>query len=134
MTGDVSSNVVKVTFTPDVPMSVTGNIVVEGLNGTKINNKPVVNNKSTILPIKHTGKLNLGAVLSDGDDYVTVTGVDASQLYFNLGNGADTVALNYCKADKLNVDGGTGIDVLLTPLGNTLPPVGNANRIIKNVP
>ena len=134
LTGDVSSNVVKVTFTPDAPMSVTGKILVEGLNGTKINNKAIVNNKSTIPLIAHTGKLNFGAVMSDGDDYLTVTGVDASQLYFNLGGGADTVALNLCKADKLNVDGGTGIDILLTPPGNTLPAVGSPNRIIKNVP
>ena len=134
LTGDVSSNVVKVTFTPDAPMSVTGKILVEGLNGTKINNKAIVNNKSTIPLIAHTGKLNFGAVMSDGDDYLTVTGVGASQLYFNLGGGADTVALNLCKADKLHVDGGTGIDILLTPPGNTLPAVGSANRIIKNVP
>jgi len=133
LTGDVSSNAVKVTFTPDAPMSVTGKILVEGLNGTKINNKTIVNNKSTIPLIAHTGKLNFGAVMSDGDDYLTVMGVDASQLYFNLGGGADTVALNLCKADKLNVDGGTGIDILLTPPGNTLP-AGAPNRVIKNVP
>ena len=125
LTGDVSSNVVKVEY-----KSATDKIEVTGLNGTK------VNNKTTVQSFTHlkANKLNFGAVMSDGDDYLTITGVDASQLYFNLGKGADTVALNLCKADKLNVDGGTGIDVLLTPPGNTLPAVGSANRIIKNVP
>ena len=125
LTGDVKSNILKIEY-----KSATDKIEVTGLNGTK------VNNKTTVQSFTHlkANKLNFGAVMSDGDDYLTVTGVDASRLYFDLGKGADKVALNLCKAGQLSVDGGNGVDILLTPPGNTLPAVGSANRIIKNVP
>ncbi|MEK6262763.1 MAG: hypothetical protein AABP62_29550 [Planctomycetota bacterium] len=122
LTGDVASNTVTVAQKtgPD-------RIEVAGLNGTK------VNGKTKPFTIPFTAPVDFGAVMSDGDDTVTLTGIYASQIYLNLGNGADRVTLALCFANKLYVDGGPGLDVLLTPPGNTLPTTP-PDRTIKNVP
>ena len=124
LTGDVSSNAVRITY-----ITATSTIEVLGLSGTK------VNNKTTVQTYSHTGKLSLGTVMSDGDDSVYVIGVLASLVYLNLGNGNDQAGLSLCTlngpTDKLQVDGGTGIDKLTTTT-STIPPVG-PNRILKNV-
>ena len=123
LTGDVSANAVSVTYDSGKKL-----ITVAGLSGTK------VNNKTTIQTYPHDGstyKLNLGAVMSDGDDAVYVIGVDASLVYLNLGAGSDQAGLRLCTVDKLDVDGGLGTNTLVTTT-STIPPVG-PNRILKNV-
>ena len=122
LTGDVNSNAVSVTY-----KSATNTIEVAGLNGTK------VNNKTTIQTYSHSSalKLNLGAVMSDGDDSVYLIGVNASLVYLNLGNGNDNAGLSMCSVVKLQVDGGLGTNTLVTTT-STIPAVG-PNRILKNV-
>ena len=129
LTGDASSNSVTVTFklAATAPVTPDNRLQVAGLNGTK------VNNKTTVQSYPFTGPVNFGAVMGDGDDSIELTGVYATQVYLNLGNGADNAKLKLCTVTgKLNVDGGTGIDTLGSLMGNSLPPVG-PNRIIKNI-
>jgi serralysin len=126
LTGDTGANTVKVTFVPNSPGSATGKVRVEGVGLTKINNK------TTPAEFNHSGKLDLGAALSGGDDSIYVTNIYASNLYLNMGAGADQIGLSMCFIEKMNVDGGPGVDALISP-GTTLPPVG-PKRVIRNVP
>lgn len=101
LAGDANSNTVTVTYK-------NGKIAVEGSNGTKINNL------STFTPVAHSGKLTLAAVMGAGDDSVSIIGVDSSTTDLNLGSGKDMVAITLCKIQTLKVDGGVGIDSLVT--------------------
>ncbi len=121
LTGDKNANSVSVTY--NTAMST---IEVLGLTGTKVNNKTAVQTYS------HTGKLNLGAVMGDGNDSVYVIGVPASYLNLNLGSGNDSVGLQLCVVDKLFVDGGIGADALVTTTSTI--PSGPPDKVIKNVP
>ena len=122
LTGDVSSNVVSVT-----QKTGPNRIEVVGLNGTK------VNNKTTPFTHSFTGPIKLKAVMSGGNDSVYLIGVYATQVDLNLGSGNDTAGLQMCTVTgKLEVDGGIGVDTLVTTT-STIPPIG-PNRVIKNVP
>ena len=126
LTGDKNANTVTVTRNTSL-----NRIEIVGTNGTKINNKTVT--QSSPLTYPFAGPINLSAVMGDGGDSVYLIGVSATQVNLNLGNGSDQAGLSLCNVTgKLQVDGGTGTDTLVTT-SSTIPPVG-ANRIIKNIP
>lgn len=101
LTGDARGNVV------DLKLQ-SGVLQITGAVGTKINNK------TSTVSFPHNGKLLLNAVLGDGDDSLTVTGVLSSTMDLKLGNGADRATILLSSIDILKVDGGTGVDVLTT--------------------
>ena len=120
LTGDTGSNSVSVKY-----ILAFNTIEVAGLNGTK------VNNKTTPASYPYTGPINFGAVMSDGNDSVYLTNVPATQVYLNLGNGNDQAGLSMCAVtDKLNADGGIGVNSLVTTT-STIP--SGTNLIIKNI-
>lgn len=130
LTGDVSSNSVTVTYD-----RVNDLITVAGSNATKINNTTTKTYSHS-----HLNKLNLFAVMSDGNDSITLINVNGSEVNLNLGSGTDTATLNYCAAIKLNVSGGTGDDTLVKTLSattipqQTVPPnPPNPNLVITSV-
>lgn len=122
LTGDVSSNSVSVTYNAGM-----NRVEVAGLDGTK------VNNKTTVQTYAHAGKLKLGAVMSDGDDVVYVVGVDASEIYLNLGSGADRAVLQLCATVILNVSGGTGNDTLIKTTSASTIPTTAPNLVLTSV-
>jgi Metallo-peptidase family M12B Reprolysin-like len=111
LTGDGNSNTVTVTYK-------NGKILVEGSNGTKINNS------SKFPPVTHAGPLSIVGVMGNGDDSVSVIGVESSTTDLNLGSGADKVAITFSRVQTLKVNGGPGIDSLLTTSSTiTNPPI-----------
>ncbi|WP_050986061.1 hypothetical protein [Schlesneria paludicola] len=100
LTGDSNPNSLTVTFS-------AGTLKVEGANGTKINDLASYS-------VPHTGKLELNADLLDGDDGLSVVGVDSSTMTIKLGSGADKLAFTLCTIGTLNADGGDGTDVMVT--------------------
>jgi len=101
LTGDAMGNKVTVSLA-------SGKITVSGVDGTKLNGL------DTLPSINHTGKLVLNSTLGEGDDAITVMGVDASTVSLNLGGGTDSAILTLCNVQKLVVNGGPGIDSLVT--------------------
>ena len=101
LTGDTMGNKVTVSLA-------SGKITVSGVDGTKLNGL------ETLPSINHTGKLVLNSTLGEGDDAITVMGVDASTVSLNLGGGTDSAILTLCNVQKLVVNGGPGIDSLVT--------------------
>lgn len=101
LTGDAKGNKVTVSLA-------SGQITVSGVDGTKLNGL------ETLPPVNHTGKLILNSTLGEGDDAITVMGVDASTVSLSLGGGADSAILTLCNVQKLVVNGGAGIDSLVT--------------------
>ncbi len=101
LTGDAKANKVTVTLA-------SGKITVTGTDGTTLNGL------ATLPPFNHQGKLALSSVLGEGDDSITVIGVYAGTVNLNLGGGADTATLTLCNVQKLVVNGGAGIDSLIT--------------------
>ena len=101
LTGDTMGNKVTVSLA-------SGKITVSGVDGTKLNGL------ETLPSITHTGKLILNSTLGEGDDAITVMGVDASTVSLNLGGGTDSAILTLCNVQKLVVNGGPGIDSLVT--------------------
>ena len=100
LTGDTSANSLTVTLQ-------AGTLKVEGANGTKING-------TTSFSVAHTGKLVLNANLLEGEDALSVVGVDSSTMSILLGPGADKLAFTLSTIGTLTVDGGTGTDVMVT--------------------
>lgn len=101
LTGDAKGNKVTVSLA-------SGKITVTGGDGTKLNGL------ETLPPFTHSGKLILNSTLGEGDDAITVMGVDASTVSLNLGGGTDSAILTLCNVQKLVVNGGAGIDSLVT--------------------
>ena len=101
LTGDSKGNTVAVSLQ-------SGQLIVTGTNGTKLNNS------ATISPISHTGKLILNSSLGEGNDSISIVGVDASTVSLNLGGGMDSATLLFCKVRQLTVNGGPGTDSLVT--------------------
>jgi len=135
LTGDANSNSVSVSYklAGTSPVTPENRIIVKGLNGTKVNNK-TADQTTDHQWYAHTGPLDIGAVMSNGDDSVDVIGVNCPQLYLNLGNGSDKVTLKMCTAVKLNIDGGTGNDYLIKlMLATNAIPTSPPNLVIKNV-
>ena len=100
LTGDARANSLTVSF-------VSGVLKVEGANNTTIN-------QSTVFTTQHAGKLILVANMNDGDDAISVIGIDASTVTVNLGAGNDKAAFTLSNIVTLNIDGGPGIDTLIT--------------------
>jgi len=101
ITGDAKGNKVMVKLE-------SGQITVTGTGGT------MLNGLATLPPFTHTGKLVLSSTLGEGDDAITVMGVDASTVSLNLGGGTDSAILTLCNVQKLVVNGGPGMDSLVT--------------------
>ncbi len=101
LTGDAKGNKVTVAFA-------SGKITVTGADGTKLNGL------ETLPPFSHAGKLTLNSSLGEGDDSITVMGVDASTISLSLGGGADSAIITFCNVQNLAVNGGAGIDSLVT--------------------
>lgn len=101
LTGDATGNSLTVSYQ-------NGVIRVEGASGTKINS-------TSFFTSAHSGKLVIVANLNDGDDNLSIMGVDSSNATINMGAGNDHVALTLCNFGNLTIDGGAGTaDVLLT--------------------
>lgn len=101
LTGDVNANSLTVSYSG-------GTLKVEGANATKINNS------ATAFTATHSGQLVLVANLSDGDDALSLVGINASSATIDLGNGADKAAFTLSNIGTLTINGGAGTDVLLT--------------------
>ena len=115
LTGDENPNTVTVTYK-------NGKISVEGSNGTKILRRDVSHafshrsQKLGFAPFAFSKDemLTVVAVMKGGDDAVSIINVNSSTTDLNLGSGADKVAITLCKIQTLKVDGGVGIDSLVT--------------------
>lgn len=101
LTGDINANSLTVSYSGTT-------LKVEGANATKINNS------ATAFTATHTGQLVLVVTMGDGDDALSLVGVNASTANIDLGNGADKAALTLSNIGTLTINGGAGTDALLT--------------------
>ena len=101
LTGDAKGNKITVKLE-------SGKITVTGAGGTTLNGL------ATLPPFTHSGRLILSSTLGEGDDSITVMGVDASTVSLSLGGGTDSAILTSCTVQKLVVNGGAGTDSLDT--------------------
>lgn len=99
LTGDNNANSLTVSLAAGV-------LEVQGANGTKINNGPSF---STAV----TGQIVLVSNLNDGDDAISVVGVNSSTTTVTMGSGNDKAAFTLCNIGTLTIDGGAGVDVVL---------------------
>jgi hypothetical protein len=100
LTGDANANSITVTYQG-------GKLTVQGANGTTINS-------STSFEASATARFAISADLGDGDDGISMIGVNGSLVTLKLGAGNDKAALTLSNVQTLSVDGGTGTDALAT--------------------
>lgn len=112
LTGDATANSLTVSLQ-------AGQLKVEGANNTKIN-------QSASFTVAHTGKLIINSNLGDGDDSISVIGVDSSTTTLTLGNGADQANFTLCNIQTLTIDGGSGTDIV-TVTSSTIGTINKTN-------
>lgn len=98
--GDANPNSLTVTLQ-------AGTLTVLGANGTTINN-------TTQFKTPHSGSLNLTATMNAGDDAISIIGITSTNTNLDLGAGNDKAAITLCHIQNLTVNGGLGIDSVLT--------------------
>lgn len=100
LTGDTGANSVTLSYQ-------AGKIRVAGASGTTINS-------TSFFTTSHTGKLILTVDLKEGNDNLSIVGVDSSVASITLGTGDDKIALTLSNFDKSTIDFGAGTDVLVS--------------------
>lgn len=98
--GDANPNSLTITLQAGV-------LTVLGANGTTVNH-------TTQFQTNVTGSINISATMSDGDDAVSMIGITATTASIDLGAGNDKAAFTLCHIQNLTVNGGVGVDSVLT--------------------
>lgn len=90
-------------------------------------NSETVSDMTTSATIPNvSGSVIVQGDLSDGNDSVTLVGLQVSTLVLDLGDGNDAVNLTYCTVQTSEVDGGSGTNVL-TLTGSKVTNKHNTN-------
>lgn len=122
LNGDTLANSVTVSLQ-------AGTLTIEGANNTLIEARTeggAVISKTSSYRVNHSGKLILNATMNNGDDAISVIGIDSSTTTLDLGAGADKAAITLSNITNLTIDGGAGTDIV-TMISSTIGKLTQLN-------